>query len=85
MSKKQRTREARVDEVDLAFVDDLRLVAEDLCAPRLSVSRGAGAKDGRGRCAEMPFRPESLGTVIFAQLTPLGTTMFLEKNVPSTT
>ena len=31
-SKKQRTREARVDAVELAVVDDLRVVAEDLHA-----------------------------------------------------
>ena len=41
------------------------------CARRvLIVSRGAESNDGRGRCAEIPFRLELLGTVIFTQLTP---------------
>ena len=40
--KQQRTREARRDGDDLAVVDDLRVVAEDLRAPRLNVSWGAG-------------------------------------------
>ena len=45
---KRRTREARDDEEDLAVVDDLRVVAEDLRAPRLNVSWGAGQKERRG-------------------------------------
>ena len=49
------------------------------------VSRFAGQKDGRGRCALNPGMLESLGTVIFAQLTPLETTIPLEGIVPSTT
>ena len=40
--------EARPDEVDLAFVDDLRAVAGDLRAPRLSVSRGIHGTDAGG-------------------------------------
>ena len=61
------------------------------CARRVSSFRGARGKGGRGRCALMELRRESLGiealTVIFAQETPLGTVILstLEGNVPSTT
>jgi len=37
-AKKQRTREAREDAVDLAVDDELRVVTDGLRAPRLSVS-----------------------------------------------
>ena len=49
------------------------------------VSRFAGQKDGRGRCASISSMVEPVGIVIFAQLTPRGTKMYLEGNVPSTT
>ena len=48
--QKQRTREARVDDFDRAFVDDLDVVAADLRAPRLSVSWGAGQRRTREVC-----------------------------------
>ena len=47
-SKKQRTREARRDAVEQAFVDDLRMVAFDLRARRPSVSRGLRQKTDAG-------------------------------------
>ena len=54
------------------------------CARRVSAFRGARGKGRRGRCALMKPRLEPLGTVSFAQLTPLGTVRLLS-NVPSTT
>ena len=55
------------------------------CARRVSAFRGT-RKDGRGRCALMAPRLESLGTVIFVHLTPPGTVIPLDgQNVPSTT
>ena len=84
--QKQRTREARPDGVYLAVDHDLRVFAVDLRAPRLSISRGKRTRD----CADMPRRPESLGTVIFAHLTTFRTTsmsvgiMPLMGNVPLT-
>ena len=88
MSKKQRTREARGDDVEQALVDDLRVRAKDLRAPRSHRFAGRGVKttDAGGVTAEMPFRLEPLGTVIFTQLTPgLEITIMPEGNVPSTT
>ena len=81
--QKQRTREARRDAVDLAFVDDLRVFAVDLRAPRLSVFRGAKRKTLE--CALISNRPEPFGTVIFAHSTPSVTVIAPEGNVSSTT
>ena len=50
--QKQGTREAREDFVDLAFVDDLVVVALDLRAPRLSISGGAVQKTDAGGVRE---------------------------------
>ena len=83
LEQKQRTREARIDGLNLAVDDDLRVVAVDLRVQRLSISR-ARFKNGRGRCAVMSFRLESLRTVIFAQVVDSGT-VSLEGSVPRTT
>ena len=54
------------------------------CARRVSAFRRVWK--GRTReCASSLSRPEPLGTVIFAQLTPSGTLSVLEGNVPLTT
>ena len=55
------------------------------CARRVSAFRGARGKDGRGKCALILFSLEPGGIVSFAQLTPSGTVILLEGNVPSTT